>query len=270
MISNSVLIIYGSMALIGLIGPLALFTIWIKKTHQPVRTILIGVAIFFIFAIVLESFPKTILFQDNNPIGSVILSNQILYVIVAALLAGVFEEVGRLVAFKYFLKDRKDKLTAITYGIGHGGFEIMYLFVLGGVQSLILAILVKTGQYHDLVMIASMQSPGQYEALQAIPQALANTSFDVLLFSCLERISALLIHISCSIIVFKAVRQKGCLWMIQLAVLAHASIDVIAAMYQVGILSNIYIVEALIILWAIVLFGICFKFIYKKMPTELN
>lgn len=36
---------------------------------------------------------------------------------VGALLAGVFEETGRYVAFKFILKKRENKATALAYGL---------------------------------------------------------------------------------------------------------------------------------------------------------
>ncbi len=270
MISNTVFIVYGCTILIGVLAPIIGSVVWIKKTKQPVRTLLIGAAIFFIFAIILESIPKTILFTDTNAIGRAVMSNVALYMIMAALLAGIFEEVGRFVAFKYLLKNRKDKLTAITYGIGHGGLEVIYLLVIGGIQSIFFAVLINSGEFDAIVTEVALEAPSQLDALKVIPQALASVSFTTLIFTILERISAMLIHISCSIIVFKAVHKKGNLWMMQLAILLHASIDFIAAMYQMGVVSNLFIVEAIILGWAIVLFYVSYKRIYEPMPNEVE
>lgn len=51
----------------------------------------------------------------------------LLWAFVVGLFPGVFEEMGRLVAFKTVLRKRKNKETAISHGIGHGGFEVMLL-----------------------------------------------------------------------------------------------------------------------------------------------
>jgi uncharacterized membrane protein YhfC len=54
------------------------------------------------------------------------MSHTWLYAVLGALLAGLFEETGRFIAFKFLLKKRTDRKTAISYGIGHGGFEAIF------------------------------------------------------------------------------------------------------------------------------------------------
>lgn len=59
-----------------------------------------------------------------------------------------------------------------------------------------------------------------------------------------ERISAMMIHIGLSMIMFAAVRQKGKLWLYPAAICLHALADVPAALYQCGVLKSIFLLEA--------------------------
>jgi len=93
------------MIAVGIIAPILLAVLWVRKTHQPIKPLLIGAAIFCVFVIVLESFPKLLLFQYNNPVGNYVMSHTAIFTLTAALLAGLFEETGRFVAFKYLLKN---------------------------------------------------------------------------------------------------------------------------------------------------------------------
>ena len=43
------------------------------------------------------------------------------------LMAGVFEETGRYVSFKWFLKKETRIQDGLSYGIGHGGIEAMLI-----------------------------------------------------------------------------------------------------------------------------------------------
>lgn len=266
MISNGTMLVLVCMVLIGILAPVLLAVIWKVKTREPFSTILIGAVIFFVFAILLETLPKLVLFQDNNPIGAAVMSNTWLYMAIAALLAGIFEETGRLVAFRFLLKNRKEKKTAISYGIGHGGFEVIWILGLGGIQYLVYAVMINSGQFDTLVSQAAASSPAQLEALKAIPAALEQMTILPLFLSVLERVSAVLIHISCSLIMFMSVREKGKIWLYPLAILLHASIDLLAAGYLTGLIKNYFLVEGILLVWAVALFFVCMKYVYRKMP----
>lgn len=265
MISNEVITIFVMMSVFGFVAPIALGAVWKIRKKQPVSTMLIGALTFFVFAVVLETLPKLVLFQKNNPIGEFVMSSPFIYMTIAALLAGIFEETGRLAAYKLLLKNRNDRLTAITYGIGHGGFEAMFLMGITGVQYIAYALLINSGQFDTILEQAAAAAPEQLEALKAIPETLSAVDISTLILSVIERVSAVFIHISCSIIMFKAVREKGKLRLYPLAILLHASIDMVAALYQGGLITNLYVLEACLLVWALAFFGISYKFIYKKM-----
>jgi len=156
-------------------------------------------------------------------------------------------------------------LTAITYGIGHGGFEAMYLLTLGGIQSLAYASLIKSGQFENVLDLVSQTAPEQYEVLKAVPEQLAETSIGEVILSFIERISAILIHIACSILVFMAVKGSGQKWLFPLAILLHASIDIPAGLYQRGIITNTYVIEFGLLTFALTLFGIIYRYLYKPI-----
>jgi uncharacterized membrane protein YhfC len=101
------------------------------------------------------------------------MSNTWLYGGLAALLAGVFEETGRFLAFKFLLKKRTGRKTAISYGIGHGGFEAVFLLVFTGIQYLTYISLINSGQFSTVVDQARAVSPDQVAAVEAIPATLA-------------------------------------------------------------------------------------------------
>lgn len=268
MIGVSTISVYVCMVAVGILGPVILALIWKKKTGEPLSTVFVGALIFFVFAIVLETLPKLVLFQTNNPVGVYVMARPLLYMTLAALLAGIFEETGRFVAFRFLLKKRTDRRTAISYGIGHGGLEAMYLLALGGIQYISYALIINAGQFDTLLAQAAAAAPEQVEALQAIPQSLAATTFANLFLSVWERTSAVLIHLSCSVLVFCAVRQKRKGWLFPLAILLHASIDMVAALYQLGVITNLYVLELCLFIWAAGFFAICMKCVYRKLRSS--
>ena len=62
MISTSVFTALGVLAAIGIILPVGAAIWWIRKNNEKVSTVLVGAATWFLFAIVLETLPKLVLF----------------------------------------------------------------------------------------------------------------------------------------------------------------------------------------------------------------
>jgi uncharacterized membrane protein YhfC len=257
------------MILCGILLPTAVVTVWKIKTKEPISTILVGAAIFAVFALGLESIPKAFLFQLDNPVSAFVLSHTWLYAVLGALLAGVFEETGRFLAFKFLLRKRTERKTAISYGIGHGGFEVIFILVFFGIQYLTYLSLINSGQFSAVVDQVRATSPNQVAAMEALPATLAATTISSIGITVMERVSAMLGHVAFSILVFDAARTPNKGWMFPLAIFLHAFLDFFAVLYQVGEISiNPAIFEVLLFLVAVVFFCITLRFVYRKMPEN--
>jgi uncharacterized membrane protein YhfC len=80
---------------------------------------------------------------------------------------------------------------------------------------------------------------------------LVTTAPYLFLVSGIERIFAMGVQISLSIIVFYAVYGKNKKWLFPLAIILHAIIDIPAAAMQAGLMKNMVLVEGLICLGTI-------------------
>ena len=249
----------------GLFVPLIAAIVWTKVKKDKFTTVLLGAAGFAAFAIILEAIPKAILFNRKNILGVYVMSHNWSYILVGALLAGIFEETARFFVFKVIIKGRKNKATAVSYGIGHGGIEIMYLFISAAVNNLIYAILINIGGFGAMVEQMAAIDPSGAEQLNQIAAALVTLNPADTLLGFWERISAMLFHIACSIIVFRGVREKGKIWLYPVAILLHTGFDCVAGMYQVGIIRNVYAVEGIFFGISIAVFAVSIL-MYKKMP----
>jgi uncharacterized membrane protein YhfC len=258
------------MVVIGVLLPIITAIVWKVKTKEYFSTMLIGAAIFFIFAIILESIPKIFLYQLDNPVSRFVMSNIWIYGGIGALLAGLFEETGRFVAFKFLLKKRTNKETTISYGIGHGGFEMMYLLVFTGIQYLTYVSLINLGQFSTIVEQVRMASPNQVEYIEALPATIASITLGNTFISAFERISAMIIQVSLSIIVFASVRVPNKKRMYLLAVLIHTVVDLLPCFYQIGLITNAVLLEIILFMFAIALFIITIKVVYKKVLDNYN
>jgi uncharacterized membrane protein YhfC len=84
----------------------------------------------------------------------------------------------------------------------------------------------------------------------------------------MERVSAMLIHIVFSILVFCAVRNPKKRWMFPFTILLHTFLDIFAGLYQVGFITNIVIFEVLLFLVVAVFLYLTLRFVYRKMPEK--
>lgn len=245
----------------GFILPVVICIWWLLKKKEKFTTVLIGAATWFVFAVLLEAIPKYLLFNPSISLGKTIVGNAALYTVIGALMAGIFEETGRLVAFKTLLRKRTNKETGISHGIGHGGFEAMFLLAITGIQYITYASMINSGAFQTVVDIASAAG-ADVSSLEALPsQIMAFTPMNGVL-SVVERAFAILLHIGLSIMVFNAVRRSKIGYYL-LAILLHALYDVPAALYQTGVL-NIYIVEVMIAVYSVLFFVIVIRTLYKR------
>ena len=265
MIGTSSFIGIGIMMTGGIIIPLVVCIWWLVTKKEKVTTVLIGAATWFVFAIILESLPKLLLFNPATSIGKTVSANVLLYTILGALLAGIFEETGRLIVFKTVLKNRTNKETGISHGLGHGGFEAVFLMGIAGVQYIVYAVMINTGTFDTIIDQASATG-ADVSALEALPAQLMAITPVTGLLTMGERVFAMLLHVGLSIMVFHAVRDRriSLYWE---AMLLHMFFDVPAALYQQGVLS-LYVVEAMIAVYSIAFFVIIYRGMYKGERLE--
>lgn len=261
MVPNNVFVCLALLILGGVIVSVVPAIWWIKTRHERVTTVLVGAATWFVFAQVLETIPKLILFNPAFAISNTIRGSVVLYTLVGCLLAGVFEETGRFVAFKTILKKRTNKETAISHGIGHGGFEALFLMAAMGIQYIAFAVLINTGKIQTIIDQAASQG-ASIEEVNAVVDSIKSLTFANVGISLYERVFAILLHVGMSIIVFYAVRERK-IWMYILSIVIHAVFDVPAALFQTGVIT-LPVTEIILTVYALIFFVIVYKVLYKK------
>ena len=135
------------------------------------------------------------------------------FLFAAAASAGLMEEGGRWVAYRWFIPPEQRRFpTALMLGAGHGGLESI------GIGVLVAFSLVG---YLTLVLAPPTQlSPEQMAAAQAQFQALA--SWEPLL-GAWERLATLVVHLALSVMVLLSFRRGGVWWWAALA--AHTMVN---------------------------------------------
>ena len=201
--------------------PLALL-IYYKKKGGQVSAFFVGCAVFVVFALLLESLVHNLVLK-GLPVGEKILGNTLLYALYGGLMAGLFEETGRFLAFKTVLKKRlgNDK-NVLMYGAGHGGCEAVLVLSATYISYIVMGILVNLGQADKLT--ASLTGDA-LTRMQAILSTLTAMTPGTCLLAIVERCVAIAVHICLSVLVWFAAKGPGKGWLFPLAILLHAAFD---------------------------------------------
>lgn len=230
-------------AVLGIAVPVCLAVWLMRKYRARLSTILIGAGTFIVFALVLESIVHQLVLKGPN--GPAIMGNTLLFAVYGGLAAGVFEETGRFLSMKFLLKkEPSTALPGIAYGIGHGGAEMLILFGITMISNFVVSALINAGLSGILFAKVPEDAAAQ---LQAQLNQLQTLGAGTLLIGLWERISALVLHLGLSMLVWVAVRKGGkWLWLFPAAVALHAIVDAGVVMLQksVGMVPLELIVSA--------------------------
>jgi uncharacterized membrane protein YhfC len=163
--------------------------------------------------------------------------------IVLGLLAGLFEETARWIGYKILKKSGDSLGASVTLGVGHGGIEAIFI---GGLVlvTLISMLVLKATDLESLPLPAQ-----EVELMRNQMTAYWTSPWYLPLAGAVERIGALMLHISLSIMVWLAVSFRKPLWF-WIGVLYHAVVDgavVLMSSFEV----NLWLIEAFLIVFAL-------------------
>lgn len=243
MVPTSSLILMAVDALLGIAIPVCLSVYMIRKHRARLSTILIGAGTFILFALVLETIMHQLVLK--GPHGASIMDNTLLFAIYGGLAAGVFEETGRFLSMKFLMKkEPSTPLPGVAYGVGHGGVEMLIIFGITMINNLAISFLINAGQTDVIFSKVPEDAAAQ---LQAQLDQLQTLGAGSLLIGLWERLSALVLHLGLSLLVWAAVRKGGkWLWLFPAAIALHAVVDAGAVMLHksVGMVQLELIVTA--------------------------
>jgi len=223
---------------------------FLRKRGGKWGDFLVGAGIFFLFALVLEQILHVVVLA--SPLGPVLQGNLWLTGLYGGLAAGVFEETGRFIAFKLVLRNRREPVTALSYGIGHGGCEAVLLLGLTYISNLVLVATVRSGGQVAPELTSAL------EALAAVPAS----SF---LWAGFERVAAVAFHMASSVLVFAAATRPGKLWLFPAAIAAHFALDFLAVVCNAHL--SIAAMELLVAVLALAMVFVAGR-IYKSLPKN--
>lgn len=243
----------GISILFAIVIPVGLFIFYRKKYNCQIKPFFIGCGIFVIFALVLEGALHTIILGSGR--AQALMAKPLLYGLYGGFMAGLFEETGRFLAFKTILKkSQDDDTTALMYGAGHGGFEAFYLLFASAITNLVLSVMINTG---NTTLITQSLSGDKLAAMEQNLSVLISAKPLSLAAGVIERIPAVALHISFSVLVWFGAKNKDKWYFYPIALLIHLAVDAVAgtlAMMKVNaviIEASLYVLTAAVVVLAI-------------------
>ncbi len=183
------------------------------------------------------------------PTDTSVVFNLLVVSLFLGLSAGVFEEVTRYLIYRFWAKDARTWGRGLMIGSGWGGVESMILGVIVLINAIALTAM-SQGLWRELIPVEQQSLlDQQIQAMVTMPW------YDAMLGS-LERVFAMCLHLSLSLMVMQ-VFTRGKLWWLWLAIGWHALVDATAVFVQIY-WANAYLTEAIVAFYALVSIGIVF------------
>ncbi|HEU4963935.1 MAG TPA: YhfC family intramembrane metalloprotease [Bacilli bacterium] len=241
--------------LIAVLFPILLL-IYYRRNHRiSWQAIGIGALVWFVFTQVLEKAMHAGVLLSTD-----LQSYPVWFAIYGGLAAGLFEEFGRYIAFRFWLKKRRDYLDGISYGIGHGGFEAVFIGVIGGITNFVYMALYNAG-----TLESTLRGKVPEETINQLTHNLTDANFFLSLVGGLERVPAVFFHIALSLLVLYGIR-RGQIRFLGLAILLHAALDFCAALFAQ---AYGYLALTEVIVWLAGIAAVVFLFKAKSLFDRL-
>jgi uncharacterized membrane protein YhfC len=197
-------------------------SVWLSvKKKGYLKPILFGALTFFVFQVLLR-LPLIQVVLPQMPWFTIMtVTSPVLTALFYGVTAALFEEGGRYIVMRLFLKNRQRTNDGIAFGIGHGGIEAILLVGINYLAVLFMNIDVGSG---PLIMAAGA-----------------------------ERIFTMVLHISWSVMVMRSVRNKKLGWLL-IAFGLHTVVDTGVLLIQnLGV--STFAIEAIICVFALISLG---------------
>lgn len=229
MVSSASIAAMAFSLVVSLALPAAFLWYFLARFKISLKVVGVGALMFVVSALVLERLMHAYFLQWNSATAQ-FLQNPWAFAVYGGVAAGVFEESGRYVAFKFLLKRFRAWHDGIAYGIGHGGIEAILIGVLANVSNIASSILIDTGAFAAIIAKAPAD---QVAKMQTIQRLLSSTPSEFFLIGGYERAMAFLLQVALSVLVLYGVKQ-GKVHVLLLAIVLHAIVDFPSALAQKG------------------------------------
>lgn len=215
--------------IISVVIPVLMLMYYICRKRKGLKSFTVGVLVFFISQILLR-LPMLYFILPTQTWYIKLSVDPYLCSIFLGLSAGIFEEVGRYIGFKYFLKNNRQYEDGLAFSFGHWGIEALLIV---GINALVLLFNTSLAQTTGL-----------------------NTLNSYLMG--MERIFALSLHVGFTMIVLYGIKLNKIKYLF-IAIILHGIVDaglgILPALFNIGTIG----IEVYVLLWALVFLYLTFK-----------
>ncbi len=261
--------------LISVLLPLTVIAVILIKWREKkvVVPLLLGAAGFAVPQLLIR-IPIISAISSDNGFQKFVSENYILYSLILAFTAALFELAGRYSVAKILSKNSSYE-RGFSAGMGHGAFEALCLIGISYIANLAIMIMINTGTFDSFAQ--TIAAAGQDAAvITNIQEQLVNTNPIMFILGGYERIPAIIFHIGLSLIVWYYVSKKQDIKGILICLALHTALDFFMVVIQglstdyLGNLiseNSIYIIiYATLTATAVAMLAVIFK-IRKKWKT---
>lgn len=242
MVSTASIVFMIFTILVCFLLPVGLVVYFYRKEKISMKAVMTGVLVFIVSQLAIRV--QILNYLSGQEWYEALAANLFLIAGILSLSAGVFEEIGRYLGFKYLVKDELERKNGIAFGIGHGGIEAMFLVGLTYVNNLSLSFMINAGTYDSYIR------PQVGPMADSIKNSLINLSPLFFAAAGVERIFVIIIHIALSLVVLYGVMQGRFRYVIY-AVFLHTLVNFIPVIMR-GTGLDIWLVEAYLLIVAVI------------------
>lgn len=243
MVSSSVMVWIIVSLIICFALPIVSYIVMQGKKQRIGRAFWFGALAFFVSQILLRIPLLNLLGQTfwyqmlaTNPVG---------HGLFLGFTAGLFEEFARFFACKLLLKRNRRYIDSVAFGFGHGGIEAVLLTGVSLINVLVLITAINNGTLETVA--------GSAQNAAAIAQQLAALTPLNAALGGVERIIAVGIHISLSVVVFAGfVRNRPWQYLLY-AILAHTVVDATVVILPRFIPMSAIALEGMVLVFTVAL-----------------
>lgn len=250
-------------AIIALMFPLILGFFLRRKYKYVSMAFVVGGLSFFVLQVLI----RIPLLQSSFVIDTLSKLPTVIYYIILAFTAGLFETVGRVLSIKYLLKNDRDFNTGLAHGIGHGGIEAIVLVTLTYINYLVYAFMINNGSFQDLI---NANVGTTQEQLIMVRDILIDTKSYIFIIAGIERVLAIILHIGLSVLVMYGICSKNKKYFL-IVLGIHFLVDFVVVML-VHYLDSLIWAEVFMLFVAIAMFYLVkiFKKKFSLIETQIK
>jgi len=242
---------YGIAAVFGWFSYLIFWLIWRRKTGEGWFPVVSGIVAYILISLV------------RGILNIIFLRGFLANYFTAGLISGVCEEAGKFLVFRYVLYEKKNPGTAISYAVGHGGTESVFVCGINGISHIGL-IIGLAYRIMDREKFMGYLSGTEEEKYQFVSQY-AQTGFFGNMLTVFDILSGMALCAALSVLVFMAVHSDNTKKLLLYAAGIHTADDFIRGQMFGGQIS----IERTLVSLCITAGTVYFVYmIYRKYSEE--